>query len=300
MDLTLMNHFTAVTSLGMFLGEEQREVWQRDTPFEARSNPLLMHGLLSVASLHLALLEPEELPAYQIRALHHHDLGLKLFNSQLSLVSSTNCHILFTFALMLVIWIYASPVVTKENLQLDDILNLLDLVRGCKTVFLLQRNAIVSRPVGAFILHHQYVDSPNLDLPPAIDQACQNMKDEATESTDVKAIEKLEKFLQSSMVRTSDTTIAAGWPAIVEDSFWSRLRSHEPIPILIFAHYALLLQLFENGCWWMTGWSERIIQAAEQALTTIGKGSDSLKMHLEHIRQTVRDIERDKRIQEVL
>jgi hypothetical protein len=271
-----MNHFTVVTSLSLFPGEKQRNLWQRHIPFEARSYPLLMHGLLSVASLNMAFLEPKERSAYRIRALYHHNLGLQLFNSQISQISPKNSHVLFTFALMLVIWVYASPAGDKEGSRLDDILDVLDLVRGCRTLFQLHMEAILDKPIGVFYDVNQSPVLPK--LPPASHQVFQNLRTKALDSTHFAAIEQLEVLLQKSIIKPDNTNIVAAWPAIVEDPLWIRLRSHEPFAILIFAHYAIILQRFENRWWWTAGWSKRIIQAAEHALTDTDRVSLGLDL----------------------
>lgn len=64
-----------------------------------------MHGLLAVATVHLARLEPQEKLLYWTRALYHHAVGLQLFNGQTFHLSPENSDVLFAFAVMLVVWV---------------------------------------------------------------------------------------------------------------------------------------------------------------------------------------------------
>ncbi|KAH8654034.1 hypothetical protein BGZ60DRAFT_533126 [Tricladium varicosporioides] len=284
LDLTLMNQFTAETCFSIFAGQRQQKLWQRDIPLQARSYPLLMHGLLSVAALHLAFVEPNNLSMYRIRALYHHDIGVRSFNHLLKNVSAEESHILFAFALMLVIWVYASPAVGKEILGLDDVLTLLDLARGCHTVFRLHMHSIMDTPISALIEMHRELEIPYAELSPSVKQVFQALRLKAIDSTQLSAIEELERLIQKAVVRHDDAKIAAAWPAIVGDSFWLRLRSHEPFAVLIFAHYAMLLQHYENRWWMMAGWSERILKAAESALSDTDKHLLDWDNCLEYIR----------------
>ncbi|KAH8595310.1 hypothetical protein B0O99DRAFT_709504 [Bisporella sp. PMI_857] len=292
LDLTLMNHFTAVTSLKLFSEEKQQDLWQKDIPFEARSYPLLMHGLLSVASLHLALLEPKNKLAYRIRALYHHNVGLQLFNSQICYLSSGNSHALFGFAFMLVIWVYASPEENKNALQLKDILDLLDLVRGCKAVFELQSGAILSSRFGSFI-EFQYWKRParlELELSPAVQRTLQYLRTKAIDTIHITAIDDLERLLKRSITEPHYMRAGVAWVAVVTDTYWIRLKSYEPVAMLIFAHYAMLLQWYEDQRWWMAGWPERVLQTVSDALQDTDKTSLGWDVCLAGIHAYRRDI----------
>lgn len=284
LDLTLMNHFTAVTSLIMFSGEKQHHLWQRNIPFEARSHPLLMHGLLSVAALHLAQSEPHD-AMYRLRALHHHDLGLQLFNKQLSNVTPENSQTLFAFGIMLVVWVYASPTASKQDLQLHEILDLLELVRGCKAIFMLHMDNIVGTPIGSITEFTPKLGSVKSMrfLSPAASRIFENLRLRVPDSIYDHAIVRLENVFMKSIAEPDDNRTVAAWPSIVDDAFWTRLRRHEPQAMFLFTHYSILVERYENHWWWITGWSGRILQAVGSALGDAEKlffGWDVFSSHL--------------------
>ncbi|PVH80136.1 hypothetical protein DL98DRAFT_460088 [Cadophora sp. DSE1049] len=292
LDLTLMNHFTAVTALTLFPGDKQRLVWQTDIHYQARSNPVLMHGILSVAAIHLALLEPESSSQYRLRAFHHHDLGVQLFNQQLSNITSENSHILFPFAVMLVVWAHSSPIIVREALQLDHILNLLELVRGCKTIFMMHWDTISGTPIGSlreFIprLKSQQVIQSYIAL-----RAFENLRFKISDPMYEHAIGRLENVSMKAAGEPDDVRTVVAWPCLIDEEIWDRLRNKEPMSLFLLAHYAMLLERYERQWWWINGWSRRILRAVEDELNDTDKASlgwHSFMSHVEEYRQELLD-----------
>lgn len=264
LDLFLMNHFTSVTSLGLFGGEKHRDLWQKEVPTTARLSPMLMHGLLSVSALHLAHIASADMEMYWTRALHHHTVGLRHFNSQLKNLAAENSYYTFTFSLFLTIWVFGAAGMDKGPSGLDDILSLLDIVRGCKTVFDLHKDGILALPIGQAIGHPTEFHGCQ-NLPSAVCRALENLRSTAEDLAQISAVEGL----WSSLLKTTvghDARVGMGWPTNIEDKLWTRVRLHEPRALFIFAHYSLLLRRFDHRYWWMSGWSERLVRAVEPAL----------------------------------
>ena len=263
-----MNHFTAVTSLNLFSGEHQRQLWQRDIPSHAGSDAMLMHGVLAVAALDLARSSstPSE---HQARAFYHHGLGLQLFKAEIARISPQNFDILFTFAVLLVIWVYSSPTAGTGVLGLDDILDKLEMVRGCKKLFHIHGEAIRDKPIGAFA-GPAFTKNELGPSSPANEAFC-HLRTISTDTVNLVAVDQMQRNLQKFVEGGVDTKTAAAWPAIVSDEFWARVRVHDPVPVLIFAHQAIILCPCTDRWWWMAGWPERILQAAGNALTDTDK-----------------------------
>ncbi|KAL4905481.1 hypothetical protein BDW74DRAFT_177849 [Aspergillus multicolor] len=283
LDLSLMHHYATVTSVSLF-GEEQKELWQIEIPIMARSNPLLMHGLLATAALHLAFLHKDSPAAYTNRALHHHSLGLELFNAEITTLSAENSKspILFTFGLFLVLWAYASPTVpsvrntTTDELELDTLLSSLDLVRGNKVIFELSSETILSQPIGRFTRPSaDSLSRPRLNsqtLPKPIEDTLDDLRKHVTDFIESMAIDQLEQYLLDTVSDAADDMRRPlGWPALAESPFWERVRKHKLTALLIFLHYAIILAYYELRAWWMEGWSDRLVDAVNQVLATQDK-----------------------------
>ncbi|RDW93490.1 uncharacterized protein DSM5745_00812 [Aspergillus mulundensis] len=268
-----MNHFTAVTALSLFDGPKNTDVWQKHVPFEAGSNPMLMHGLLAVAALHLAT-TTLDCNNYYVRALHHHSLGLQLFKNQITHPSTCtdSSDALFTFSVLLVVWAFAAPVVSNNSLAIDDILNSLGLIRGCKTLFLLHHETILDRPVGRILEIQPPTEAANaIPVPSVLGDVFRHLQSMAHhDHVHLDAIEDLQRIILKALNPVTgphNTNLVAAWPAAVSDEYWARLRRHEPVAVLIFLHYAVLLQFYEDQYWWMAGCSRSIVDVAEGSLT---------------------------------
>lgn len=84
--MLLMNHFSTTTAPDLFPSREAARIWQHVLPEEASRNPLIMHGILALAGLHMAhsqgslsLSSPPK-----TRALHHQQKGLAIFQVRAS------------------------------------------------------------------------------------------------------------------------------------------------------------------------------------------------------------------------
>ncbi|KAI9375671.1 hypothetical protein BJX61DRAFT_92765 [Aspergillus egyptiacus] len=277
LDLNLMHHYTAVTSISLF-GEEQRELWQVEVPVMARSSPLLIHGLLATSALHMTFLHKEDSSLYTTRALHHHGIGLRLFNENITTLSSeaSNSHVLFTFGIFLVIWAYASPNLTSTptapdsdstGSDLDTLLSSLELVRGNKVIFELSSETILSKPIGRFTEPSHKPRTRIHNLPPNLDETLTHLRKTATDFIDHTAIDHLERFLLDTVSTSAcDMRKPLGWPALIEAPFWERVKRHKPSALLILMHYAIISGYYELRAWWIEGWSEKLVAAVQRAL----------------------------------
>ncbi|KAL4790516.1 hypothetical protein BDV19DRAFT_382271 [Aspergillus venezuelensis] len=300
LDLSLMHHYTANTSTTLF-GEAQRFLWQIEIPHMARSSPLLIHGLLATAALHMAYLNKDDSDSavYTSRALYHHSLGLGLFNAGISGLRAENrdSPVLFTFGLCLVIWAYASPTLPRD---LAKLLASLELVRGNKVIFELSSETILAQPIGKFTMpsssnSNLSPSQPQSQLQPTSTSSAQshppappdpatshpdpnsdNLKTLttttlsalrskiATDFIDLLAIDVLERGLSETLsTSASDMRQPLGWPALVDTPFWERVRRRKPSALVILAHYAIILAHYEGRAWWLGGWVGRLLSAVE-------------------------------------
>ncbi|KAI9927420.1 hypothetical protein MW887_003033 [Aspergillus wentii] len=258
-----MHHFTLVTSASLFEDNQQR-LWQEEIPLQASSCPLLMHGILAIAALHLALSTPAESSSLLDRALHHHTLSLQLFNRQITTSNSSNAHLHFSYTVLLIVWAYGSVVpMDDQYLQLDGLLDSLELVRLGKSMFELHSDDIRREAIGQFAGFD--ASRAKKYISDTVRQALTGLRAKADDFIDSMAIDHMEHHLQFSET-TGDVRFVIGWPAVVENAFWARIRSHKPVAMLILAHYSMLLAKCKEHHWWISGWAGRVLLAVENIL----------------------------------
>jgi len=267
--MTLMHHYDTDTCSQLFIGARQVQVWQHDIPALAASNAVLLHGILAVTAAHYAWREPARRDLFRRRSLHHHALGLPRFQEMVACASSETAEVIVAYAILLSIWVCAIPEVAAEQQQsLDDILTTIEAIRGARAVFHLYQDTIMESPMGGF-LDRPCPAPPVLvpvPLPPGgqnrrMRQVLQCLRDQVLHESDKSAVQQLQMFLDRYVTGLEYNRLAAAWMASVDDDYWARLRDNQPHAVLVFAYSTLLVRASEHECWWISGWSERILRA---------------------------------------
>jgi hypothetical protein len=269
LDLSLMHHYTLSTSLGLFAGPGACEIWQEWVPDQAQSNPLLMHGILALASMDLARTRPNERQIYATRALAHQNSGTRIFRSMLEQVRPDSYNVLMVFSMILAILAFALPHARDDPPDFDEILDLFSLLRGCKTVWFLNPESLAGTSLGlwiktAFIGHH-LVTKPEVDL------RFQSLRARLTDPADIVAIDQLIEFIHGELATSSDGVANIGrWPTMVSDAFWLRVQNHEVDALLVLSHYSVVLGAPSHK-WWTADWDSILLQAIDKALPEVDK-----------------------------
>ncbi|KAF4463665.1 Zn2 Cys6 DNA-binding [Fusarium albosuccineum] len=282
LDLSLMHLYATDTCRHIFTGEPQGQVWQHHVPALAATNGVLMHSMLALTALHQARKDPSRRDAYQTRALHHHAVGLPRFQDMVASASPETAQVIVVYAILLGIWIYASPEITAERLSLDDIMSAIDVVRTSRLVFQLYRDGIVKTPIGVFLIPPYR--KPLVNDVTSAQEALRKLHSHIEHTSDKKALSHLETLMDRYLAGIDHTRAAAGWMASVDEGYWARLREHQPHAVLIFAYNALLSYATDHECWWVMGWSERILVACSEVLSPVDKKTIGWDGHEELIR----------------
>lgn len=287
-----MHHYSLETSRQLFQGDRQHQIWQRHIPALAGSHNVLMHGVLALAALHKAWIDPIQRTLYRNRALHHHAIGLQTFKNMVANASSTDAEVLISFSILLGIWVFALPGTESEaeGQRLDDILDMFEVIRSSAAVFVLYHDDIANTPIGMFLIPPLVIErSQKQDGWTPAHHLLDALRLHECLPSDRPAIHILYKLLERFLSGEDHSRSATSWAAVVGDDFWKRLRAHDPVAVLIFAHNAMLLRCSENGYWWLTGWAERILKACDGVLSP----KDKLRFGWETTVQRIRTVGED-------
>ncbi|GAB1309934.1 Zn2 cys6 dna-binding [Madurella fahalii] len=266
LDMTLMHHYATDTCKHLFMGARQIQVWQHDIPALAASNAVLLHGILAVTAIHYGRREPTWRDLCRSRSLHHHALGLPKFREMVASASCETAPVIVAYAILLSLWVYAFPEVAAEQQSLDDILAMVEVIRGARKVFRLYKDTVMQSPMSVFL-------GPPFPAPvlggqvSSVRQALQRLRDQVHHESDKGAVQQLQMFLDRYGAGLDHNRFAAAWMASVEDDYWARLRDNQPHAVLVFAYSTLLVRASEHECWWIWGWSERILRACSDIMS---------------------------------
>jgi hypothetical protein len=118
-DLSLLHHWTLSTSLSIAESKPFHYYWQSVFPQMALDHPYMMHGILSVAALHLAHLQTGTSGKHLLTAARHHNIALRGFQDTLGNVNDQNSDSLFACSNLNVIYVLRISVEHCSNARPD-------------------------------------------------------------------------------------------------------------------------------------------------------------------------------------
>ncbi|KAL2171407.1 hypothetical protein VTG60DRAFT_3050 [Thermothelomyces hinnuleus] len=286
-DLELLHHFTTSTYSTLLLDPARPEpsrMWQTEVPKQAFVHIFLLHQILAVASYHLAHLHPESRQVYSLRASQHQNAGIRRMRHALSELSPSNCHALFASSSLLFIGSLAAASTNRDTLDaltVDDLVDVLILVKGVGTVLYSCQDLIRSGPLSDLFIQRGGSDEPN----PALDRVVLAVSDFLVEiaetETDarVRAIihadaYRLVSVIRSSLVQTAgpEYRVVAAWPIQMSDDLIPLLRQRNQPALALLSYYCVVFHAAEmQGYWFMRGWAPAVIQDIARTMTGLWK-----------------------------
>ena len=109
-DLELLHHYSTVTSLTLSELQPAQRAWQRAIPQLAFSHAFVGHGLLAMASVHLARLREHSVDKelFLNRAASQLNAGIVLFRDAIQQITRQNCDALFALSTFISVFIFAT------------------------------------------------------------------------------------------------------------------------------------------------------------------------------------------------
>jgi hypothetical protein len=248
-----------------------------------------MHGIISIAALHFAYLNPHQRSRYELISATHQNIALPSYRVAASHITSENCDCVFAFSLLLIMSHFASsspPNVSlfhPETAATNWPAQWIFWQRGCHAILKRARPYILKGPLGTLAsgetmimcaLERDY-NLPGDENDQSLERLLQHINHSLSfkafatakdAETYVDAINKLRRLLAASC-RSEDSlscrTFASVWPAIIPDAFVGLLNELQPPALAIMAHYCLLLKNCQS-CWYMA-------RSAQELLRNVGE-----------------------------
>ncbi|CAF9939078.1 MAG: hypothetical protein ALECFALPRED_007974 [Alectoria fallacina] len=283
--LELLHHFIAVTSEVLGVETISRQVWKSTIPQIALSHDFLMHSILAVAALHIAHLRPEQRRSYWERTAMHQDRALELQQEAMANASRDNADALFSFSLLVVYYAFASPKVSgsqEAEEPLAGAIQCISIIRGMRYLLPPIRQWVEEGPLAQLLSIH-----------PGNMKSNHSFKDHDTElyfqrflvlcstSSDMNKTHEFEDIEQcaaaASTLRASFLTaesVADGglkappiwhWACRLAPEFLQRLGKLHPIPLVLVAHWCVILAQVRQY-WWIQGWVDHTMGQIQKTL----------------------------------
>jgi hypothetical protein len=231
-------------------------------------NPFVLHLMFALTALHLAHCRPNRREQYVTTADHHYERALVLVTPEIANLSPSNCDAVLAAVQMICFISWGRGPQPGEYLAFgrDKRSDWLIMFRGIRTTLgSIERQRFVKTHAPATRAKNRPL--PAQEKPEAYEKQLDELlehvsfisKDTPEHEEDTRAVDILRE-MYDNRYQGIDTEyhVAFGWLYRMTDSFLERLQQRAPVPLIIYAHFAVLMRALEQF-WYMQGWTHHVI-----------------------------------------
>ena len=259
---------------------------QRPGPVLNMFDPYVIAFVRSVVASHLAYLSPHLRDHYEVIAMDFRAAGVRDFIVKLPTLNANNSQALLTAAVLICITTLAQRPQAEEYLlfNIKGLPAWFQLLKGIKAVLISTGTSqIFSGSLETLACTEMHINKPGAsmygypDLPGWLDHFSR-LEDFITQSEVqhrdlfLRALRSLEPFFEAVWGGRDRTYHGKAtnlfvflWIYQQEDEFIQLLEQKHSIPLIIFAHFAVLLKTMEQ-LWFVSGWSLHILSGIQSVL----------------------------------
>ncbi|KAH8663892.1 hypothetical protein BGZ61DRAFT_484946 [Ilyonectria robusta] len=299
-DLGLLHHWILKTSRTIFQYPVVDNSWSVRLPQLGLQHPFVMYGILSLASLHFASLDPCKKESHMSTAVSYYYLGLKKFR-EASEESIGDCNdALVAFSIFNIIYSFATFGPLSQH---TGTVPRTSCALGLEWIYLIQSVQAAARPMDKHVYERWLSIIPFEEIDSGLELVAGDYcflhiqgSYENSSPSDMEMYDSTLTLLRRChccMVRLwdgSDSQIEAHgfskWvsPLIflqyLSDAYVDKLYQRQPPALILFSFFGALLSAY-NDSWFMEGWATSIVSAVDDAL------GDSWASYTDWCRETV-------------
>ncbi|KAJ5475133.1 hypothetical protein N7539_008199 [Penicillium diatomitis] len=260
-DLELMLQFTTETYQSLCISDSESVAWQKSVPRLALAHRYLMYGIFSLASLHLATTTTDPIRArlYVDAGLEYHSKSLEPFRVALDNLSSENCDAVFAESVVTAAICLALPQLTTgheiEGMMINNVVTAFQLLQGVKKILVLGRGWIKLK---LFVNGDFWRDTStelDQDTQSAFEQLflLNDQIDSGADQTRHNRHRDIIKHLRHCFMKfllSPDPAPVLAWLGAVDNEFVNQVQGRSAFPLLILAHWGVLLAKLDGKRWW--------------------------------------------------
>ena len=275
-----MYHYATTVCDIVGVREDLIHIWRDYIPQQAIKHPFLMHGILALAALHLAYLQPSSSLRQLQTCDRHQAIALEQFRSILSSpVDFQLADARFALAATLAVSSMARSCAGSDSAVLDvnKIAELFILTRGVRDMIHLSAEHIRTGPLSALLHTRRFTEGTEIGLPPNISaqfEAVQHMLQ--TYGLDSSALHHCQTALLelrgiyqniAHILRTGNVELGvlSRWQVLVSMEYITLVQAHNPPALVILAYYAAAMTTVHTA-WYTQVWAERALHSIGHAL----------------------------------
>jgi hypothetical protein len=278
MDLELLHNWTTSAAYTVSNITQLQTFFRVNIPSFAFQHPYVLHGVLALSALHLAHFKRGESQSmYRREAEHHYEIGLRTATSLLPTINDGTAPSLYLFGTFCNIMTLGLGPKPGDFLLFGEagLSEWLVIFRGVKSILDVHMDLLLRSELAPLFRISQH----HLTLQATSDEHLRELRElistTAAEDPDLpiylKSLHDLGLSFPASTVSGIRATVPSPqivfvWLYRLQDEFVGCLHQRRPIPLVILAHFCVLLSDL-SAYWWAKGWAEHLISEIHSSLT---------------------------------
>lgn len=287
-DLELMHVFSTETYKSLCGDESDMHDWQTLIPQQAYTHEFLLQGMLALASLHITATTADSNRALSFldTALQYNNLSFGPFRHALSNLTPQNCDAVYASSAIITVIGIAMPYLDSKYRggqlnMLDTMTTAFNLLQGAQSISWASGpwlQASIFSKIGFWEMKTAELDDDTANAFERLLQlnALTRELSEEEHNTTRETIEFLRSCFAKFAQRPHPATIL-GWLLYANKDFVERLRFRQPLQLLVFMHWGVLLNELGHHFWWAKGSGKALVEELLLELTT--SNADSRWQH---------------------
>ncbi|GAO50525.1 hypothetical protein SAICODRAFT_207734 [Saitoella complicata NRRL Y-17804] len=283
-DLQLQHHFITSTAL-TFSGKDGRSrFWKIDVPKMGHNSPFLLHLILALSALHLAHLHPDRCKSYTAQADHRHTSGLQSVMLSLSNLTADNCDAVWVSSVLLCFISFARGPRPGDYLFFGEAehVSWLTLLRGVRSVIEFKEDQFHSgllAPIvqGEALTPKEPEEMNSLPYREKMELLREFVISRATHDPSLSVYLSAVDSLTESFTAICDgiagtdnnnrfAHILFKWTYSLPPEFSQALEERQVAPLVVLAHFLVLMKHELGEVWIFAGWAEHILSEVYECL----------------------------------
>ena len=270
-DLRLLHHYLVYTCVTLDLDRGLANVWKHSVVDESLKHEFMMDGVLALASFHSAHMEKRMVISHISHALQYQNRALAGFRHEAAAPNPCNANALFLFTIItMVCALIPTNAATADEAQKtsERLLAVFPLIQGIQSVMSLCGEWISNGTLKPFFQNkHDHNQCPG-HIDSRVRHALRELRaiggDTSSTNHDAIAICRPQlEWLEHAFERGKG--MAIGWFGLVPREYIDLVQNGEPLALLVFMLWGVLLDRLRNE-WWAGQTGLRLIEEIGQIL----------------------------------
>ncbi|KAL5423369.1 hypothetical protein PMIN06_006744 [Paraphaeosphaeria minitans] len=266
-DLELMYHWTTSTSATLSSQRSGTIFWRTQVTELALSHHHVLHLILSITARHLARFRPQRRDEYVALADLHYATALPVVTAELSHLHQDNCDPVLLSVQLICTITWARGPQPGEYLAFGDQghSDWLAMFRGIRTTLETVGYDNFTRSMAPNIRAHAK-PLPDVAGTLAYEEPLAELSDYVHYASKPPQLSQnvyahqvlLECYSNRYGGVDGEYHVSFAWLFRMQEEFLQALQRHEPVPLVIYAHFAVLMNDMESF-WYMKGWTSHVL-----------------------------------------